>query len=206
MKKWNFYILVLSVLIAISTNELQQPSEKDHKKADPEEQTLKTEYESKLKENDLLKGIIDENFRVIIFLGITALIMFLIITFLVIKLIFDCRNAKSNQNIIRGRDKIYHPQNLEEVNRNNPPLEQSNYNLLNSNNNLNNDISNNNNNIDNDNNIDDNVQNYDAPKIAVNQDIKIEDENKTLTNDPNVFFQSKSDQLLYKPYPIEEIK
>ena len=188
MKKWNFYLLVLSVLIAISTNELQQPSEKDHKKVDSEEQMIKTEYESKLKENDLLKGIIDENFRVIIFLGITALIMFLIITFLVIKLIFDCRHAKSNQNIIRGRDKIYHPQNLEEVNRNNPPLEQSNYNLLNSNNNLNNDISNSNNNIHNDNNIDDNVQNYDAPKIAVNQDIKIEDENKTLTNDPNVFF------------------
>ena len=31
------------------------------------------------------------------------------------------------------------------------------------------------------------------------------DDMKTLTNDENVYFASKTDKLLYKPYPKEEI-
>ena len=36
-------------------------------------------------------------------------------------------------------------------------------------------------------------------------DDKFKDDMKTLTNDENVYFASKTDKLLYKPYSKEEI-
>ena len=65
-------------------------------------------------------------------------------------------------------------------------------NNINNNNNENNNINNNiNNNNINNNNINNNIYN---------------DDMKTLTNDENVYFASKTDKLLYKPFSDEEIK
>ncbi len=45
----------------------------------------------------------------------------------------------------------------------------------------------------------------DAPKIDIFNDEKLNDDNKTLTNNPDVFLPSKTDKILYRPYSDEEI-
>ena len=45
-----------------------------------------------------------------------------------------------------------------------------------------------------------------APKIEDDSNVVVNDDNKTLTNNPDVFIQSRMDKILYKPYSEEEIK
>ena len=54
-----------------------------------------------------------------------------------------------------------------------------------------------------------NEKNFDAPnapKIEDDSNVVVNDDNKTLTNNPDVFIQSRMDKILYKPYSEEEIK
>ena len=94
----------------------------------------------------------------------------------------------------------------------NSSIEKSNYNLLNLNKNIN--ILNNNEVLSGANNNPNNnsfvpleeENNYDVPKIADYSNIVINDENKTLTNNPDLFVPSRMDRILYNPYSKEEIK
>ena len=42
-------------------------------------------------------------------------------------------------------------------------------------------------------------------KIGVSINESVNDDNKTLTNNPDLFIQSKTDKILYQPYSNEEI-
>ena len=153
--------------------------------------------------------------------------MFSIIVFISIKTFIKCKknkqfNKSQKENNIDKKvdlnDIHISEKNVENNNiiislSSNDSIEKSNYNLLNSDKNIN--ISDNNNildskkeeNLNNNNNVvsDEIEKNYDAPKFANYSNIVINDDNKTLTNNPDLFVPSKMDRILYKPYSNEEI-
>ena len=47
--------------------------------------------------------------------------------------------------------------------------------------------------------------NDNSNKVEEFNNESINDDNKTLTNNPDVFIQSKTDKILYQPYSNEEI-
>ena len=194
-----------------------------------EEQKLISDYEDKIKENEDLKKKIEENIKCIKILLTTAVLMLSIIIFIIIRIYFKFKKRKSYE--IEAQKAIYKNAGIKSSNSNkysnsnnsqnrilsssNFSIEKSNYNLLNSDKNISvstNSISNSkgNNELSNNSFIpEENENNFDAPnapKIEDYSNIVINDDNKTLTNNPDVFIQSKMDKILYRPYPIEEIK
>ena len=190
-----------------------------------EKEYLENEYRKKLEENNLLKQQIEKQKTYIKVLLTSCIIMFSIIVFISIKTIIKCKKNKQFKNAEKGNNinkkkelnNIYiSEKNIENNNiisslNSNDSIEKSNYNLLNSDKNIN--ILNNNNisdskkedNLNNNNNVVSDENNFDAPKIANFSNIIINDENKTLTNNPDIFIPSKMDRILYKPYSNEEI-
>ena len=194
-----------------------------------EEKKLISDYEDKIKENEYLKKKIEENIKYIKILLTTAVLMLSIIIFIIIRIYFKFKKRKSYEieaqkaiykNAgIKSNDSNIYSNSINSQNRilssSNFSIEKSNYNLLNSDKNISvstNSISNSkgNNNLSNNSFIpEENENNFDAPnapKIEDYSNIVINDDNKTLTNNPDVFIQSKMDKILYRPYPIEEIK
>jgi hypothetical protein len=194
-----------------------------------EEQKLISDYEDKIKENEDLKKKIEENIKYIKILLTTAVLMLSIIIFIIVRIYFKLKKRKSyeleaqkaiykNAGIKNSNSNLYSNNNNSQnriLSTSNFSIEKSNYNLLNSDKNISvstNSISNSkgNNELSNNSFIpEENENNFDAPnapKIEDYSNIVINDDNKTLTNNPDVFIQSKMDKILYKPYPIEEIK
>ena len=48
-------------------------------------------------------------------------------------------------------------------------------------------------------------KNLEFSKIGEILEEKINDDNKTLTNNPDIYISSKTDKMLYQPYSKEEI-
>lgn len=216
--------------INIILGKLQGPREPfDDRREDldleKEEQKLISDYEDKIKENETLKQKIEENIKYIKILLTTAFIMLFIIIFIVIRIYLKFKKRKSFE--IEAKKAIYKnagiPKSISNNNNSqnkilssyNFSIEKSNYNLLNSDRNISvstNSISNSKGNNDLSNNSfapEEKENNFDAPnapKIEDYSNIVINDDNKTLTNNPDVFIQSKMDKILYRPYPIEEIQ
>lgn len=229
-KKINTFLLILILLIVCSLcsnnyrfRQLQEhndPQEGDKRPEDDPryprrdenekgEEKMKDEYEEKVKENLLLKQQIEIKLKYIIILGITGGMMLLIIIFIGIKSCIDCKMKKRIKQI-PFEQKIELNENEMKNNKNEKVnIDQSNNNLLNS------DLSNNvskNFPINSDNSIFNNLElneekgkNLDAPDIEVYNGEKLNDDNKTLTNNPDVFLPSKTDKILYQPYSNEEI-
>ena len=207
----------------------KEPLDDRREDLEKEEQKLISDYEDKIKENEDLKKKIEENIKYIKILLTTAVLMLSIIIFIIIRIYFKFKKRKSYE--IEAQKAIYknaglknsisnlNPNNNNSQNKilssSNFSFEKSNYNLLNSDKNISvstNSISNSKRNNDLNNNSfipEENENNFDAPnapKIEDYSNIVINDDNKTLTNNPDVFIQSKRDKILYRPYPIEEIK
>ena len=230
-KKFNIFLLILILLFSFSfcTNnnryrQLQEhndppggdkkpeddqrnPRKDEHEK---EEEKMKGEYEEKVKENLLLKQQIEIKLKYITILGITGGMMLLIIIFIGIKTCIDCKYKKSI-NLIPFEPKIDSIENEMKNNKNEKVnIDQSNNNLL-----INPELSNNisiNFPIQKDNSLYNNSElieekgkNLDAPNLEVYNGEKLNDDNKTLTNNPDVFLPSKTDKILYQPYSNEEI-
>ena len=168
------------------------------------------EYEEKMKENLLLKQQIENKLIYIKILLVTGGIMLFIIIFILFKM-RCCKKEKTEK-------KEYIQNNSNEVknqnNINNNDLGESGYNLIKSNMSKINDslnISSNNYNSQNisDNNNSNIIENKRNDLIdnkiggLINEEIN--DDNKTLTNNPDIFIQSKTDKMLYRPYSEEEI-
>ena len=216
----------------ITLRKLQGPREPfDDRREDleKEEQKLISDYENKIKENEDLKKKIEENLKYIKILLATAFFMLSIIIFIIIRIYLNAKKRKSYE--LEAQKAIYKNAGIQNNNSNinlnsnnsqnkvfsssNLSIKKSNYNLLNSDNNIStstNSISNSkgNNELRNNSFIsEENENNFDAPNAPKLEDfsnVVINDDNKTLTNNPDVFIQSKMDKILYKPYPIEEIK
>ena len=170
----------------------------------------KNEYEEKMKENLLLKQQIENKLIYIKILLVTGGIMLFIIIFILFKM-RCCKKEKTEK-------KEYIQNNSNEVknqnNINNNDLGESGYNLIKSNMSKINDslnISSNNYNSQNisDNNNSNIIENkrndLNNNKIGGLIIEEINDDNKTLTNNPDIFIQSKTDKMLYRPYSEEEI-
>ena len=170
----------------------------------------KNEYEEKMKENLLLKQQIENKLIYIKILLVTGGIMLFIIIFILFKM-RCCKKEKTekkeyiqnNSNEVKNQNKI-----------NNNDLGESGYNLIKSNMSKINDslnISSNNYNSQNisDNNNSNIIENKRNDLIdnkiggLINEEIN--DDNKTLTNNPDIFIQSRTDKMLYRPYSEEEI-
>lgn len=206
---------------------LQPPFEDRFAELEKEEQKLMNDYKEKMEENNLLKKQIEKNIKYIKILLTTGIIMFLIIVFTIIKLYLNCKKNNLSQIDIKsslrnaqiGGNKIS-LQN-QEPNKvqisSSSTIAKSSYNLLDSEKSVNisshnisiselNNSSNNNNNLFS---IEEKEKNYDAPnapKIEDYSNIVINDDNRTLTNNPDIFLPSRMDKILYKPYSKEEIK
>ena len=204
---------------------LQPPFEDRFAELEKEEQKLMNDYKEKMEENNLLKKQIEKNIKYIKILLTTGIIMFLIIVFTIIKLYLNCKKNNLSQIDIKsslrnaqiGGSKIS-LQN-QEPNKvqisSSSSIAKSSYNLLDSEKSinissqnisiseLNNSSNNNNNNLFS---IEEKEKNYDAPKIEDYSNIVINDDNRTLTNNPDIFLPSRMDKILYKPYSKEEIK
>ena len=177
-----------------------------------EEDKLKNDYEEKMKENLLLKQQIENKLKYIKILFVTGVIMLLIIIFIIIKICIGKRKKKNNIE-----SKVVELKNSPKNNLNsNHNIEDSGFNIIKSNKDLSK-ISNesNNSNIDNNHENIINNSNSDLNEIQENnlnlnrlEDISkenINDDNKTLTNNPDIFISSKTDKILYQPYSQEEI-
>ena len=188
------------------------PPKKDPDLPLPEDmnEKRKNEYEEKMKENLLLKQQIENKLIYIKILLVTGGIMLFIIIFILFKM-RCCKKEKTDK-------KEYIQNNSNEVknqnNINNNDLGESGYNLIKSNMSKINDslnISSNNYNRQNisDNNnsniIENKKNNLNENKIGGLINEEINDDNKTLTNNPDFFIQSKTDKMLYRPYSEEEI-
>jgi hypothetical protein len=207
----------------------KEPFDDRREDLEKEEQKLISDYEDKIKENEDLKKKIEENIKYIKILLTTAVLMLSIIIFIIVRIYFKLKKRKSyeleaqkaiykNAGIKNSNSNLYSNNNNSQnriLSTSNFSIEKSNYNLLNSDKNISvstNSISNSkgNNELSNNSFIpEENENNFDAPnapKIEDYSNIVINDDNKTLTNNPDVFIQSKMDKILYKPYPIEEIK
>jgi len=187
---------------------------------DMQREQLENDYQKKLEENSLLKKQIEEKIKYIKILLTTNIITFSIILYISIKAIINCKKKKSKSHTKIGKNKFKneHINNIDNMNniddyeknkdRNknksslNFSIENSNYNIIKSDKSINNSDE-----LDNNNSLvcEDNEKNYDAPKMANYSNIVINDDNKTLTNNPDVFVPSRMDKILYKPYSNEEI-
>ena len=170
----------------------------------------KNEYEEKMKENLLLKQQIENKLIYIKILLVTGGIMLFIIIFILFKMRCCKKEKIEKKEYIQNNSNEVKNQN----NINNNDLGESGYNLIKSNmskindslnissNNYNNrNISDNNNS-----NIIENKRNdLNNNKIGGLIIEEINDDNKTLTNNPDIFIQSKTDKMLYRPYSEEEI-
>jgi hypothetical protein len=187
------------------------PPKKDPDLPLPEDMNEKRkEYEEKMKENLLLKQQIENKLIYIKILLITGGIMLFIIIFILFKM-RCCKKEKTEK-------KEYIQNNSNEVknqnNINNNDLGESGYNLIKSNMSKINDSLNISSNNYNSQNISDNTNsniivnkknNLNENKIGGLINEEINDDNKTLTNNPDIFIQSKTDKMLYRPYSEEEI-
>ena len=203
----------------------KEPFDDRREDLEKEEKKLISDYEDKIKENEDLKKKIEENIKYIKILLTTAVLMLSIIIFIIIRIYFKFKKRKSYQ--IEAQKAIYKNAALKNsisnyniaqskiLSSSNFSIEKSNYNLLNSDKNISvstNSISNSKRDNELSNNPfipEENENNFDAPnapKVEDYSNIVINDDNKTLTNNPDVFIQSKMDKILYRPYPIEEIK
>lgn len=192
---------------------------------DTEKQKLETDYQKKLEENNLLKQQIEKNIKYIKILLTTGIIMFLIIVFILIKILYNCKknNNKSSQieidqsilKNIKIKDDIMNAskqENNKSQIKSNASIGKSNYNILgkseiiSSNNNISISEINNDSNSKNNDMPEEEVHNYDAPNMANFSGEVVNDDNRTLTNNPDAFVPSRMDRILYKPYSKEEIK
>ena len=174
---------------------------------DKEQDKIKIDYEQKRRENLLLKQEIENKLKYIKILLVTGVIMLIIIIIILIRICIGCKKKK---NIIPIDPKKAEVKNIQNnVDQLNNKIEKSNYNLLNSDLSISNTISissssqfkndsNNSINKDKENNLDFN-------KMDEISEEKINDDNKTLTNNPDIYISSKTDKMLYQPYSKEEI-
>ena len=183
-----------------------QKDPKDTSK-ESEEEKLKKQVEEKMEENLKLKKEIENKLKYIKILLVTGVIMLAIIIAILIKVCF-CKKKKiikvNNSSTVELRNK-----EKNKINSNNE-IEDSSYNILNSSLKNSTNISSNEisiqNNSSSDNNISvENVNNLESNKIGVSINESVNDDNKTLTNNPDLFIQSKTDKILYQPYSNEEI-
>ena len=132
----------------------------------------------------------------------TGVIMFSIILFILIKIIFNYKNSKTLGLHLSSNSSIKSNDNSLDLGRSinipNNKIGLSEMNNNDSNKKKNNNMSENEEIVNN--------GDCDAPNMANFSNVVINDDNKTLTNNPDVFIPSKMDKILYKPYPIEEIK
>ena len=198
------------------------PKEPGESSKESEEDKFKKDLEEKMKENLLLKQQIEDKLKYIKILLSTGVIMLIIIIFILVKNCF-CKKKKkirlSKSSSLELPDK---KKNKIKANRQRSEIEDSSYNILNSSlknstNISSNDISfQNNSNFDNNNINEENIEkvqnvenvnnlNDNSNKVEEFNNESINDDNKTLTNNPDVFIQSKTDKILYQPYSNEEI-
>lgn len=186
-----------------------------------EKEKLEYDYKIKLEENNKLKKQIEKNIKYIKILITTGIIMFLIILCISIRNFYKCSKSKSslikiNNSPIIQKSELENSISInEEKNKNNSlsnsSIKKSKYNLLNSSQsvNISNNISFSETNCKNSKyrsfEAEEKEKNYDAPKMA-DSNIIINDDNKTLTNNPDMFIPSRMDRILYQPYSKEEIK
>lgn len=220
---------------SISLRQLQPRNPFDRlEELENEEKKLIKEYEEKMKENELLTQKIAKKIKYIKILLSTGFLKLIISFLLITKIYSKCQKKNiyqiAKKNVSNRNSEI----NLKDSTKNNISLESNQSSILSTSNssiqkssfNLLNSSSNKSINIDNDNisnyqiseqsNNDsfamkenENENNFDAPnapKIEDNLNIVINDDNKTLTNNPDVFIPSRMDKILYKPYSEEEIK
>lgn len=235
MKLSKNFVLILIILIISSycskENEHRINREKDEIRRDDdksfqppnvpkgilnkEEEKFKNDLEEKMKENRLLKEQIENKLKYIKILFITGIILFLIIVFILIQICIGKKKKRLNQK----EPQIPQIQELKKSQNNdinlNSRIDKSNFNIINSKSNLsistsisfssnnpNQQISNNNNSVVNENNGND----IDSNRIEGISNEIINDDNKTLTNNPDIFISSRTDKMLYKPYSEEEIE
>ena len=185
------------------------PNDPKKSDMDKEEDKLKNDYEEKMKENLLLKQQIEDKLKYIKILFVTGIIMLLIIIFILVKM---CIGRKKNK-IIPIAPKMSELKNFKKIdNSANSRIANSNYNLLNSDLSISNSISissnnsySNNRNINNSNLNENKGKSLNSANIEEFPEEKINDDNKTLTNNPDIFISSKTDKMLYQPYSKEEI-
>ncbi len=225
----NLILFLFLILISFSYADTKDKKEKEDRGFDyfeppiqdnleEQKEKLEKDYQNKLKENNFLKNEIEKNLKYIKILLASGIIMFSFIIYISIKIYIKGKKRKqeSKANNDKFNDNISINENSQEKVVSNPSsinfsIDKSNYNLLHSdknvvipNNNIENSEINNNNSFDNNNIQEEN--NYDAPKIANFSNVEINDDNKTLTNNPDLFVPSRMDRILYKPYLEEEIK
>lgn len=192
-------------------NNNKRPDTPSKDPIDIDEDKFKKEVEAKIKENLLLKEEIENKLKYIKILLVTGVIMLLIIIAILIKSCF-CKKKKkikpTESNIVELPDAKKNQRNSIPEN---DGIEESSYNILNnslknSSNislndaNIQNNLSNDNKNIN-----EENANNLNSNKIDELFKESVNDENKTLTNNPDIFIQSKTDKILYQPYSNEEI-
>ena len=226
----NIFILILLVIFIRANSSNQQnkdnPKNFDFNDGPPDDippgkiedlkqqkEQLESDYKKKLEENNKLKKQIDKNIKYIKILLTTGIMMLSIIIYISIKIYLKYSRNKSLKKEVKNF-RINNQNKKNKIISSSYSIGKSNYNLLNSKNNINMNISNYNEAISyNPNNQNNNSfvpleeeNNYDAPKIADYSNIVINDDNKTLTNNPDLFVPSRMDRILYKPYSKEEIK
>ena len=220
---------------SISLRQLQPRNPFDRlEELENEEKKLIKEYEEKMKENELLTQKIAKKIKYIKILVSTGFLKFIISFLLITKIYSKCQKKNiyqiAKKNVSNRNSEII----LKDNNKNNISLEsnqssilstsnssiqKSSFNLLNSssnksinadNDNISNyqmsEQSNNDSFVEKENNNENNFDAPNAPKIEDNLNVVINDDNKTLTNNPDVFIPSRMDKILYKPYSEEEIK
>ena len=212
----NNLIFILIILISFS---YCNKNNKIFRKLDPpqgdlneEKERLENDYQNKLKENKFLNQQIEKNLKYIRILLTSGIIMFSIIIYISIKIYLKKKQNKKKSKIKIDKindSNINKNENIQEseisnISSINSSIDKSNYNLFNNSNNNNQEEKD----YDNSNNNNQEEKNYDAPKIAnfSNVEIEINDDNKTLTNNPDLFVPSRMDRILYRPYSKEEIK
>ena len=193
----------------IKKSDGHQKDPKDISK-ETEEDKLKRQVEEKMEENLKLKEEIENKLKYIKILIVTGVIMLVIIIAILIKVCF-CKKKKKIKFKNSSAVEL-HDTNKKKINSNdvNNEIEDSSYNILNSSLKNSTNISSNNislqNNSNSDNNISvENANNLDSNKIEVSFNENVNDDNKTLTNNPDIFIQSRTDKILYQPYSNEEI-
>ena len=182
---------------------------------EPAEDKYKKDLEEKMKENLLLKQQIEDKLKYIKILLTTGVI----IIFILIKNCF-CKKKKKiklgKSSSVELPDK---KKNKKKSNHQANEIEDSSYNILNGSLKNSTNISSNNISFQNNSNFDNNdvnkenvvnVENVNnlnsnSNKIDEINNESVNDDNKTLTNNPDIFIQSKTDKMLYQPYSEEEI-
>lgn len=220
---------------SISLRQLQPRNPFDRlEELENEEKKLIKEYEEKMKENELLTQKIAKKIKYIKILVSTGFLKFIISFLLITKIYSKCQKKNiyqiAKKNVSNRNSEII----LKDNNKNNISLEsnqssilstsnssiqKSSFNLLNSssnksinadNDNISNyqmsEQSNNDSFVEKENENENNFDAPNAPKIEDNLNVVINDDNKTLTNNPDVFIPSRMDKILYKPYSEDEIK